>query len=128
MQGLFRHMRCSSLDVKALRTHYSEELVAVLAKLLAKRFPSFKGIRVIHATEITQREMMGFLWKAHRDKFIADGHLDLVVSINNVLDALQRSNELLTATVTTRYSDYLLWLDSDKEEIIAVFPDAKRFV
>mmetsp|Transcript_15302 Transcript_15302/g.30715 ORF Transcript_15302/g.30715 Transcript_15302/m.30715 type:complete len:463 (-) Transcript_15302:185-1573(-) len=37
MQGLIRHMKSSSLDIEKLRTHYSEEMVGVLSKLLAKR-------------------------------------------------------------------------------------------
>ena len=98
-----------------------------IAKMLAQLFPKFKGIRVIHATEITQREMMGFLWKAHRSKFINDGRLETVIEIDKVLRALKNSHQLLTATVTTRYSDYLLWIEMSSQQIIAIFPDAKKF-
>lgn len=84
---------------------------------------------MLNAIAVDDRQVMVALWKAHRARFAADGDLARMVAASSVLRELAAvaRGRLVAAIVETGVSDYLVWVDLDKEIVIAAFPDARAW-
>ena len=89
--------------------------------LIPTWLPGVGTFYVANAILTNERDVLKVLWKAHRAKFLSEGHLERAVGVASVLHALENAglNELVAAHVVTDASDYLLWMDLGNESLVA---------
>ncbi|MDP6932302.1 MAG: hypothetical protein QGG40_05265 [Myxococcota bacterium] len=105
------------------------DLMMQVAKILPVWLPSIGDVRIVNALALDERRVLKALWKAHREKFSAQGEIERAVATAAVLYALDRTpaGRLVAAHVETRASDYLLWFDLQTETLVAAFADARSY-
>jgi hypothetical protein len=97
--------------------------------LIPAWLPGVGTYYVANAIITNERSILKALWKAHRAKFLSDGHLERAVGVASVLHALENTGqgELVAAHVVTDASDYLLWMDLGSDSLVAAFADARAW-
>jgi len=105
------------------------KLTDQIQRQLPSWLPGSNDMYVANAMIIDQREVHQDLWRAHRGNFVAEGELERAVSAVAVLNALEHIGEgqLIAAHVVTDASDYLVWLDLERQGLVAAFSDARAF-
>ena len=103
----------------------SDQVEALVPTLL----PGVPSVRVVNAIIVDQRDVLESLWMAHRTRFIRDGQLERAVGAAVVLQAFGSvaPGSLVAAHVETSASDYLVWIDVARNQVLAAFPDARAY-
>lgn len=103
----------------------SDQVEALVPTLL----PGVASVRVVNAIIVDHRDVLRALWTAHRTKFIGDGQLERAVGAAVVLQAIDSvgAGSLVAAHVETSASDYLVWIDVARNQVLAAFPDARAY-
>lgn len=112
-------------NAKAAEQQLSDRIQNLVPRILPKAGP----IYVANALRVEQRSVLRALWRSHRSRFMADGQLERAVGAAAVLHALDGVSEegLVVAHVVTDASDYLLWMDLDRDTVLAAFADARAY-
>lgn len=97
--------------------------------LVPTLLPGVPSVRVVNAIIVDEREALRSLWMAHRTRFIGEGQLERAVGAAVVLQATVSvsSGNLVAAHVETTASDYLVWIDVARNQVLAAFPDARAY-
>jgi len=97
--------------------------------LVPTLLPGVPNVRVVNAIIVDERGALRSLWMAHRTRFIGEGQLERAVGAAVVLQATASvsSGNLVAAHVETTASDYLVWIDVARNQVLAAFPDARAY-
>jgi len=97
--------------------------------LVPTLLPGVPSVRVVNAIIVDEREALRSLWTAHRTRFIGEGQLERAVGAAVVLQATDSvsTGNLVAAHVETMASDYLVWIDVARNQVLAAFPDARAY-
>jgi hypothetical protein len=106
-----------------------DPMVDRIQSLVPRWLPEVGAVYVANAMVAHERLKLKALWKAHRAKFLQDGHLGRAVGAAAVLHALETLplEDLVAAFVVTDASDYLVWLDMGNAAMVAAFPNARAY-
>lgn len=107
----------------------NKALMDRLADLLRRQLGGAGLLDVQNAVLLDDRTLLRALWKGHRARFASEGKLDQVVSVTNVIRALDAvaSGQLAAAIARTAGTDYLVFVDLGSQATIAAFPDARAW-
>jgi len=115
-------------DVRRQRRRVNK-LTAQVRALIPAQLPGLGNHTVANAIVTDQRDVLAALWRAHRTKFLSDGHIGMAVGAAAVLNAFERcpQGQLIAAHVVTDASDYLVWIDMSSPSLLAAFPEARSW-
>ena len=111
------------------RQAHARKVSVQVEALVPTLLPGVESVRVVNAIIVDQRDVLKALWTGHRSRFIRDGQLERAVGAAVVLQAIEavRQGSLVAAHVETSASDYLVWIDVARNQVLAAFPDARAY-
>ncbi|MEC8425343.1 MAG: hypothetical protein VX000_16275 [Myxococcota bacterium] len=124
-----RETRAAEASAEESRQAHQRRVSDQVAALVPTLLPEVPSVKVVNAIIVQQRDVLRALWTAHRARFITDGQLERAVGAAVVLQALDAVGVggLVAAHVETPASDYLVWIDVERNQVLAAFPDARAY-
>lgn len=97
--------------------------------LIQNHLPSLAAFHVASSMDSFNRPQLKAMWMTKRTQFLQSGKLEYAVAAVSVLDALETvaEGQLVAAYIETTASDYLIWVDRERNRLVAAFANAGEY-